>query len=143
MQLDTEFMDSRYATIAGRLKLERERTGLTQTEFAALGGLSKHAQFTYEQGKRYPDAEFLQQVWQKKSVDVCFVITGKRSSVAESLSDKELNIIELFRSADAKLLALIDYLLECNYKQAKLQQELQKALGPMPIPTDWFSDNVI
>ena len=45
--------------IGERLKEERERIGLSQTEFAAKAGASKNSQYNYEKGERSPDAAYL------------------------------------------------------------------------------------
>jgi phage repressor protein C with HTH and peptisase S24 domain len=47
------------ATLGGRLKEERERLGMNQTDFAAVGGVKKLSQLDYEADKRVPDANFL------------------------------------------------------------------------------------
>jgi len=42
-----------------RLREERERLGMTQEEFGALGGVLRETQYLYEQGKRTPSVEYL------------------------------------------------------------------------------------
>jgi transcriptional regulator with XRE-family HTH domain len=65
------------SAIGDRLRRERERLGLSQTDFAALAGASKRAQIRYEAGERSPDAEYLARL-ARHGVDVLWVITGKR-----------------------------------------------------------------
>jgi transcriptional regulator with XRE-family HTH domain len=60
-----------------RLREERERTGLNQVAFAALGGVKKLAQINYEKGERSPDADYLAGL-AAAGVDVLYVITGQR-----------------------------------------------------------------
>jgi transcriptional regulator with XRE-family HTH domain len=62
--------------IGERLRKERERLGMSQTEFAALGGASKRAQIRYEAGERSPDASYLAGI-AKGGADM-FIVTGKK-----------------------------------------------------------------
>ena len=41
------------------LKEERQRLGMNQEDFAAVGGLKRRAQTLYEQDERAPDALYL------------------------------------------------------------------------------------
>lgn len=59
-----------------RLKSERERLGLNQTDFAALAGASKHAQINWEKGVASPNAAALA-AWSEAGVDVLYVVTGR------------------------------------------------------------------
>lgn len=65
--------------LGGRLKEERERLNLSQTEFARLGGTSKHSQIRYESGDGSPTAAYLEQL-SAHGVDVYYVISGVRRS---------------------------------------------------------------
>lgn len=64
--------------LGGRLKAERERLGLSQTDFAALAGASKHAQINWEKGVAAPNATALA-AWSEAGLDVLYVVTGQRS----------------------------------------------------------------
>lgn len=64
-------------TIGERLREERERTGLNQADFAAIGGASKRSQIDWEKGVAAPNATFLSAV-AAHGVDVTYVITGVR-----------------------------------------------------------------
>jgi transcriptional regulator with XRE-family HTH domain len=64
--------------IGDRLKEERERFALNQTDFAGLAGASRKSQFNYESGERMPDAAYLAAVAQI-GVDVLYVVTGLRA----------------------------------------------------------------
>lgn len=61
-----------------RLREERERIGLTQTELADAGGVKKLAQHTYEKGERSPSSDYLQRVM-AKGIDVPYLLTGNRT----------------------------------------------------------------
>lgn len=87
--------------IAERLRSERERLGLTQTEFAALAGVGRKTQFNYESGGSGPDASYLAAV-ARAGADVLYVITGTRVggvTPAPSLTDDERELLRLFRAA--------------------------------------------
>jgi transcriptional regulator with XRE-family HTH domain len=83
--------------MGARLRIERERLGSSQTAFAAIGGVTKVSQFNYETDKRNPDAAYLIAV-EAIGVDVLFVLTGRRTPVAEAaLSPDERDFIEKIR----------------------------------------------
>ncbi|WP_439144309.1 transcriptional regulator [Pseudomonas aeruginosa] len=68
------------------MRQERERIGLSQTEFAAIAdkagvaGATRQSQSLYEKGKRMPDAGYLAVV-AAAGVDVSYVLTGQRQGV--------------------------------------------------------------
>jgi len=105
--------------IGSRLKAERERLGLNQAEFAALGGASKRSQVDWEQGKLVPNAEFLAQL-AGQGVDVQFVLTGIASST--TLSPEENELVISYRKLDvrgkARLLGLADGMNEAETPKA-------------------------
>lgn len=63
-----------------RLKEERERLGLNQTAFGAIGGVGKQAQIKYENGSRAPDAVYLSAI-AASGADVQYILIGVRSAV--------------------------------------------------------------
>ncbi len=83
-----------------RLKEERIRLDLSQAELGELCGVKKLAQFNYEKGERFPDANYLMQAI-LIGVDVNYLLTGQRSS--GNLSKNENRIIEKYRQADADI----------------------------------------
>lgn len=60
-----------------RLRIERERLGISQEAFAILGGVGKSSQWMYEQGRHWPTAEYLESLRQHQ-VDVGYLATGIR-----------------------------------------------------------------
>jgi transcriptional regulator with XRE-family HTH domain len=63
-----------------RLREERKRKGLSQTEFAALGGVKKLSQLQYEKGERLPSLEYIASLVRcDRQIDVGFILTGVRS----------------------------------------------------------------
>ncbi|WP_334046567.1 helix-turn-helix transcriptional regulator [Burkholderia cepacia] len=82
--------------IGERLKEERGRLEMNQTQFAAIAGVGKTTQINYESGNRLPDAGYLASL-AKIGLDVQYVVTGVRSSVALTPDEREL--VERFRAA--------------------------------------------
>ncbi|MFI2817676.1 XRE family transcriptional regulator [Vreelandella piezotolerans] len=64
-------------SIGGRLREERERLGLTQTELGDKAGITKNTQRLYETDQRSPKADYLQALHQA-GVDTHYVLTGER-----------------------------------------------------------------
>lgn len=71
---------------SARLRSERRRMKLNQTEFAALGGVQKQAQFQYEKGMRRPNSDYLVALW-TAGVDVHYLLTGQPSTVTLSVEE--------------------------------------------------------
>jgi phage repressor protein C with HTH and peptisase S24 domain len=63
--------------IGDRLRVERLRLRLGQSDFAAKVGVSKTTQFNYETGGRAPDAVYLHTAFEL-GVDTHYVVTGAR-----------------------------------------------------------------
>ncbi len=88
---------------SARLTEERIRLGLNQTDFGALGGVKKQAQFNYEKGERTPDAAYLASI-SKAGVDVLYVITGQRlpevlpSGINRELLQKVVEQVERYHA---------------------------------------------
>ena len=60
-----------------RLREERVKVGLSQTEFGELAGVTKKTQMLYEADDRVPDARYLIAV-NEAGVDVQYILTGER-----------------------------------------------------------------
>lgn len=82
-----------------RLREERERLGLNQTELGDLADVKKNAQSNYEQGLRYPSADYLQRLAQA-GADVLYILTGQRTTGV--LSPDEAALLAAFRAMDAR-----------------------------------------
>jgi transcriptional regulator with XRE-family HTH domain len=84
-------------TIGERLKEERSRLGLSQTDLGAIGGVGKTTQINYEKGDRSPDAAYLAAA-AAAGVDILYVVTGQRALVpADSLTAEEAKVLENYR----------------------------------------------
>lgn len=86
-------------SIGERLKEERVRLGLNQTDFAELAGVRKNAQSNYEKDERAPDARYLAAV-AAAGVDVLYVVTGMRAETAAGLAPEEAALLDNYRHAD-------------------------------------------
>ncbi|MFS2161141.1 helix-turn-helix domain-containing protein [Pseudomonas sp. Pseusp122] len=85
-------------TIGERLKLERQRLGLSQDEFSALGGVAANAQRLYESGHRIPRADYLSGI-SSAGADVLYVVLGIRMpKCIGDLPDAEISLITAFRT---------------------------------------------
>jgi transcriptional regulator with XRE-family HTH domain len=80
--------------IGKRLRSERMRLGLSQPEFAALGGLKHKTQLNYEADVSVPDARYLLAL-REVGVDIWYVLTGEVSS--SSLAEEESDVVDGYR----------------------------------------------
>lgn len=80
--------------IGNRLREERKRLALNQTEMATYGGVQLSAQSNYEKGERSPSAEYLAGI-AAIGADVLYIITGVRTPKAnDSLSQDEVRLVK-------------------------------------------------
>lgn len=80
-----------------RLKEERKILGLSQHDFAAIGGVEANAQGKYENGERAPRSDYLAALI-SRGVDVLYVLSGQRTPMrSDSLSDTERAVIVHYR----------------------------------------------
>lgn len=80
-----------------RLREERKRLKLSQTELATLAGTTKNSQLNYEKGKICPSATYLAAI-AKAGVDVQYVLTGQRAA-APVLTPRQKALIDLYEAA--------------------------------------------
>jgi transcriptional regulator with XRE-family HTH domain len=84
--------------LGSRLKEERKTLGLSQQEFAAIGGVEANAQGKYESGERTPRSDYLAALG-VKGVDVLYLLSGRRTPLRiDSLSEAERNVIIHYRA---------------------------------------------
>lgn len=107
--------------IGSRLKEERERLGMNQSQFAGLGEASKRAQITYENGESTPNATYLAAI-AKVGADTQYILTGIRSAQALSVDEQEL--LTLFRAAPLQVKATIVAGLKGGTVQATRQEQV-------------------
>lgn len=70
-------------SLGDRLREERERLGLNQTQFGDLAAVTKKTQMLYEGDQRSPKADYLTAIAQA-GVDVQYLLTGNRSVLGAS-----------------------------------------------------------
>ncbi len=78
------------SSFSERLKEERDRLHLSQTDFAALADSSKASQINYEAGKRAPDSEYLTKI-AASGVDILYLFSGLRSVSSLTNSSPEMS----------------------------------------------------
>src|SRR5258705_5448034 len=94
---------------ATRLKRERQRMGLNQADFSALGGVQKQAQFHYERGTRRPNSDYLVAL-ASVGVDVHYLLTGPAAAL--TLDSDEQPVLAGYRGLDARKRVAIRTLIE-------------------------------
>jgi transcriptional regulator with XRE-family HTH domain len=91
---------SSIVNLGSRLKSERLRLGLSQAEFASLGGVGKSSQIHYESGDRTPDSNYLIAL-SSHGVDVSYVLLGTTAGSAPAPTvDTEL-LTQIIEAVDA------------------------------------------
>ena len=84
--------------LGSRLKEERKALGLSQQDFAAIGGVEANAQGKYENGQRAPRSNYLTALG-RSGVDVLYLLSGRRTPMElASLSETERAVIVHLRS---------------------------------------------
>jgi transcriptional regulator with XRE-family HTH domain len=83
------------SNLCERLLEERKRLGFTQTDFGALGGVSKWTQLNYETGTNNPDLDYLVKIG-TVGADILYILTGNHG--ATSLSSEEESVLVSYRA---------------------------------------------
>jgi transcriptional regulator with XRE-family HTH domain len=122
--------------IGKRIKAERQRLSLSQTEFAELGGLTKQAQVNYEAGRRMPDISYLLRIKEKTKIDLNFILTGKTGLEKSTLTDHEASLIDLYRENEnfQKLVDLAATLATRKEEVVRNEEPINVELSELP----WF-----
>lgn len=98
--LSTGIFMERSVSIGDRIRSERQRLDLNQTELGERGGVTKKTQMLYESGERFPDAAYLAAV-STAGVDVRYVVTGLRDSPPPpTLTSEERVLLDTFRALE-------------------------------------------
>jgi len=83
--------------VGERLREERDRLCLNQTDFGVAAGVSRGTQKAYELESSSPDIRYLSAL-QGLGVDVCYVLTGGQAAAgAEGLAADEAQLLEHYR----------------------------------------------
>lgn len=83
-------------TFGARLKEERKRLKLTQSQIATLAGTTKSTQLQYEKDAMRANSDYLAAL-AKAGIDVAYILTGERGGV--QLTEQEADILALIRQA--------------------------------------------
>lgn len=94
-------------TIGDRLREERDRLGLNQTEFAKIAGTTKKSQIDYEKNLTQPKAGYLALIGEV-GVDVLYVVTGQRTPGHTPLSRRESALLDNYRHSPQEGQAAIE-----------------------------------
>jgi transcriptional regulator with XRE-family HTH domain len=86
--------------IHDRLKEERKRLSLNQTDFGKIAGVGKTTQINYESGERSPDAAYLAAI-AAAGADAQYIVTGIRSEMA--LAPEERLMLDRYRASSKAL----------------------------------------
>lgn len=81
-------------TFGDRLREERRRLGLTQTDFAAISGQKKQSQVRYEAGERSPDGNYFAAL-ARADVDVMYILTGTREAETIAKLQAEMHAVTM------------------------------------------------
>lgn len=90
-------------SIGDRLREERQRLDMNQTQLGERGGVTKKTQMLYESGERFPDAAYLAAV-AGIGADVRYIVTGERETQpGVTLTAAEQLLIERYRMSPSAL----------------------------------------
>jgi len=90
-------------SVGGRIREERERLGLTQSEMADICGIKMRAQRNYEKDERQPDAAYLAAL-DSAGGDAAYVVTGVPQKVGAFAAYSESRGIDPDLAPDEQLL---------------------------------------
>lgn len=116
--------------IGPRLKQERIRLKLSQSALGAIGGVETNAQGNYENGLRFPRADYLSRV-ADAGIDVAFVVTGQENDPQNSITPGESELRRVIARLHASLhdmtqqLYLMTQLLDSHHSPDQVPDRLQ------------------
>ncbi|WP_414143990.1 helix-turn-helix domain-containing protein [Burkholderia stagnalis] len=125
------------AHIGSRLRDERLRIGLSQDEFATVGGVARRSQSAYESDERAPDAAYLLAV-REIGVDIGYVLTGERAAGGGAAEQgardaDEADVLAMYRQLnDAGKASLHAFLTSCINTGAMLQPATPRRAKRLP-----------
>lgn len=102
-----------------RLRCLRKQEELTQQQLADKLGIKKSTISMYENGKREPDFETLESIAEFFNVDICTFFPRNDppdfdgpATTTDSISDKEIQLIEAYRKATPDDRQIVDLTLK-------------------------------
>lgn len=97
-------------TVGDRLRMERERLEMSQTELATRCATTKMTQYKYEQGTTYPTSRYLRML-DSLGVDILWVVTERTGIWPLEKEDEQLLLAKWRRASpfmQRTVLALFD-----------------------------------
>ena len=88
------------SSIGSRLREERNRLNLIQTEASKAAGVSYVSYQSYEKGERFPNAESLHGLF-LAGFDILYIVTGTRNN--STLSNEQSSLLGLYGQIDERL----------------------------------------
>lgn len=85
-------------SIGERIREERKKLQLSQSDFAKSAGCSRNAQAIYERDESLPGAAYLVNL-STMGIDVQYILTGHLTPDVGDVTNDELELIKLYRSA--------------------------------------------
>lgn len=85
-------------SIGERIREERKKLQLSQSDFAKSAGCSRNAQAVYERNESLPGAAYLLSL-SSLGIDAQYILTGHRTPDIGEISNDELELINLYRAA--------------------------------------------
>lgn len=71
-------IDTYSLQVAQRIRVERERLGLTQATFAEMAGIGRATQIFYENNDRNPDTAYFEKL-SEHGIDIIYLLSGHRT----------------------------------------------------------------
>ncbi|MXN77196.1 transcriptional regulator [Burkholderia sp. 4701] len=114
------------------------RIGLSQDEFATVGGVARRSQSAYESDERAPDAGYLLAV-REIGVDIGYVLTGERAAAGGAAAEQgardadEADVLAMYRQLnEAGKASLHAFLTSCINTGAMLQPATPRRAKRLP-----------
>jgi transcriptional regulator with XRE-family HTH domain len=119
-------------SIGRRLREERERLGMNQTEFAAVAQATRQTQSNYEKGERAPDALYLAAIV-SMGADVQYILTGHRTAGVKEAAQPYANEVSADPLSRRKqhVKAIVDQLDEQGLEEIQVGIEKIKRMKEM------------
>jgi transcriptional regulator with XRE-family HTH domain len=128
--------DEQLRRFGERLREMRILMAANQQDFAALGGVKKNSQVTYETGKTAPTVEYLYRL-AGHGVDIGYILTGRREDGSQG--DEERLLIDLFAKLDTRERdAIMTMLASLTGKAADAERPVERPSRTLHAPRPAF-----
>lgn len=112
--------------VGARLRVERERLGMSQDEMGTRAGKNKNTQMRYETGVNSPTAAYLHDL-ADLGVDIGYVLTG----FPTELHDEDAEMLARFRVASPEIRFALRMMLTAPKEAAASQSKTQANTPPL------------